>query len=95
MLRIGIAGLNRGSSFIGLFNARPDAQVAAVCANTEATLAHFSKSLGVPGYTDYDEFCGADIDAIVVATPPLKAPVSSTCSRRTCATSRSSGRCMR
>jgi predicted dehydrogenase len=70
MLRVGIAGLNRGSSFVGMFDARPDAQVAAVCANTEDTLEHFSRSLDVPGYPDYDEFCEADLDAIVVATPP-------------------------
>ncbi|MGQ9729800.1 MAG: Gfo/Idh/MocA family protein [Candidatus Zipacnadales bacterium] len=71
MIRIGIAGLHRGASFIGLLNARPDTCVAAVCATSQPVVAQVAASLGVPGFTDYDEFCSADLEAIVIATPPV------------------------
>ncbi len=70
MLKVGIAGLNRGSSFIGLINGREDACVAAVCAvdDRRETLA---AELDVPGYAEFGELCDSDVDAIVVATPPV------------------------
>jgi len=70
MLRVGIAGLHRGSGFLGLFKAREDAHVAAVCDRDADLLKHFRVSLDVPGYADLDELCQADVDAVVIATPP-------------------------
>ena len=69
MLKIGIAGLNRGASFIGLIDGRDDACVAAVCAVGDER-DRWADRLGVPGFTEFGELCASDVDAIVVATPP-------------------------
>ncbi len=70
MLRVGIAGLHRGGGFPGLFNARSDAKVASVCDRNADVREGFATSLGVPGYAEFEELCQAEVDAIVVATPP-------------------------
>jgi predicted dehydrogenase len=70
MLRVGVAGLHRGSGFVGLFRARGDACVAAVCDRNADVREHFAQDLGVPAYPEFDELCAAEVDAVVVATPP-------------------------
>lgn len=74
-LRIGIAGLRRGGSFCGVFNARPDATVAAVCDVNQERARSFAESHSVPRWvTSFDDLLACDIDAVVVGTPaPLHA----------------------
>jgi len=71
MLRVGIVGLGRGSSFIGLFNGRPDSCIAAVCDVRQEAREHWAGQLGVPAHASFEELCASEVDAIVVATPPV------------------------
>ena len=70
MFSIGIAGLNRGASFIGLIDAHPDARLGALCATDPERLASLSEQHDVPAYAEFAELCESDVDAVVVATPP-------------------------
>jgi len=71
MLRIGIAGLGRGSSFVGLLNARPDTRVTAVCDVREEAREDWARRLEAKPCASFGELCQAEVDAIVVATPPV------------------------
>ena len=71
-LKIGIAGLRRGGSFIGVFNARPDCQVTAACDVNAARAQEFAAANGVEQwFADYDDLLASDVDAIVVGVPPV------------------------
>jgi len=74
-LKIGIIGLRRGASFLGVLNSRADAQVTAVCDVNAERARGFAKSNEVPQwFASHDDLLGSDIDAVVVATPaPLHA----------------------
>ena len=78
-LRIGIAGLRRGVSFANVFSHRPDCIVVAGCdpnrERAEAFRQQFETVEAV--YADYGEFCGHELDAIVIVTP---APTHAECS---------------
>lgn len=71
MLKIGIIGLGRGSSFIELFNARQDTRVTAVCDLNEGLCREWAARTGATPYASVDDLCRSDVDAIVVATPPI------------------------
>jgi predicted dehydrogenase len=50
-------------------------ELVALCDNFKTRLDEESARLGVPGYTDYDEFLKHDMDAVIIATPfPMHAP---------------------
>ena len=68
-LRIGIAGLRRGLSHANVFNSRDDCSVVAVCDMNSERAEASAKNYNAESYTDYNEFCQHEMDAIVVATP--------------------------
>lgn len=74
-IKIGVAGLRRGGSFVRVFNNRPDCEVAAVCDVNEERARSFAESNGIPAWhARYEDLLAADLDAVVVATPaPLHA----------------------
>ncbi|MBP8955083.1 MAG: Gfo/Idh/MocA family oxidoreductase [Armatimonadetes bacterium] len=74
-LRIGIAGLRRGASFCGVFNARKDSKVTAVCDVNEERARNFAEANAVNRWvTSFEDLLACDVDAVVVGTPaPLHA----------------------
>lgn len=79
-LKIGVAGVRRGSGPAKVLQLHQDCELAAVCdLNTERAKA-FAETNNVPHwYDDYDAFVNSDLDAIVVATP---APVHVECTEK-------------
>jgi predicted dehydrogenase len=71
MLKIGIVGLGRGSSYVGLVNARADARVTAVCDVREEVRTQWAERLEAQACATMEELCASEVDAIVVATPPV------------------------
>ncbi|MDQ1329033.1 MAG: hypothetical protein QG641_2322, partial [Candidatus Poribacteria bacterium] len=70
MLKIGIVGLGRGMSHLGVFSQRTDTKVVAVCDVDEARAKKVKDDHGLEkAYTDYDEFLSHDMDIVVIATP--------------------------
>ena len=76
-LKIGIAGLRRGLSFVNVFNSHDDCRLVAVCDLDLGRAEETGKRLDAVAFSNYDEFCEYDLDAIVVATPW---PVHTECS---------------
>jgi predicted dehydrogenase len=78
-LRIGIAGLRRGRSFVAVFQNMPHCEVVAACdPNLERAESLQQQCPSVEAvYTDYATFCQHNLDAVVVATP---APTHAHCS---------------
>ena len=76
-LRIGIAGLRRGRSYINVFNNREDCRIVAGCDVNAQRAEDFGNEYNVATYSEYEAFCQHDLDAIVVATP---VPVHAECS---------------
>ena len=68
-IKVGIAGLRRGRSFVNVFNSRDDCQIAAVCDLNAERAEAAGKELNAVAFSDFDKFCEHDLDAIVVATP--------------------------
>ena len=70
-----VAGLNRGSSFVTLFNENPHCEMVAVCDVQSEKLAAQS---GIAGFTDFEEMLErARPDVVAIITPgPLHAPQS-------------------
>jgi len=69
-LRIGVAGLGRGMSFVRVFAHHAECELTAVCDVQPGKAAKIADEHGVPmHFEDYSELCRAEIDAIVVATP--------------------------
>jgi predicted dehydrogenase len=77
-LKVGIAGLRRGSAFLGPLAAWRDTRVAAVCDTDRAVLEARRDEFGdAQVFTSYSEMLESGIDAVVVATPiHLHAPQS-------------------
>jgi len=70
MLKIGIVGLGRGMSHLGVFSQRTDTKVVAVCDVDETRAKKVKDDHGLEkAYTDYDEFLSHDMDIVVIATP--------------------------
>ena len=69
-LKIGIAGMRRGVNFGRLFQNRKDCEVVAVCDLSQEQADAAAKTLDAKPYTNYEEFCKSDIDAVAVVTPP-------------------------
>jgi len=74
MLKVGIVGLRRGSSFF-TFNLMPGAEVTAICDIDREQLNQCGDHHHVSNrYTRYEDMLRADLDIVVIATPlPLHA----------------------
>ncbi|AKH85716.1 oxidoreductase [Streptomyces sp. CNQ-509] len=70
-VRVAIAGLGFGAEFIPIYQAHPDAELAAVCQRTETALTQVADHFGVPGrFTSFDAMLrDPGIDAVHINTP--------------------------
>ncbi|MCL2742112.1 MAG: Gfo/Idh/MocA family oxidoreductase [Oscillospiraceae bacterium] len=68
MLKVGIVGA-RGMSTVMGFGENPDSEVTAVCDLDEGVSRSLADRLGVRPYRVFEDMLGADIDAVVIATP--------------------------
>ncbi|PKO23891.1 MAG: hypothetical protein CVU38_01720 [Chloroflexi bacterium HGW-Chloroflexi-1] len=77
-LKVGIAGLRRGSCYIEVFEAQKNVYVTALCDKDEDILRKFeAKKKDARIFTEYEEFLKSDLDIVVVAVPlPLHASFS-------------------
>ena len=74
-MRVGVAGLRRGQSFLRVFGQRDDCEVVAVCDTSPEALAEVGDRWQIPTRLDlFDDLIQVDLDAVVIATPgPLHA----------------------
>ena len=78
-IRVAIVGLGFGAEFIPIFQAHPDAEMAAICRRNRAELDRCGDKFGVAKrYTRYDDLLAdPDIDAVHINSPiPDHAPMS-------------------
>jgi predicted dehydrogenase len=78
-VRVAIVGLGFGAEFIPIYQAHPDAEMAAVCRRNKAELDRTGDKFGIKKrYTDYAEMLkDPDIDAVHINSPiPDHAPQS-------------------
>ncbi len=70
-VNVGIVGLGKmGLSHHALFNAHPEVGLTSVCDASGYVLSVLNKYTDVPTYGDYEAMLeGADLDAVVIATP--------------------------
>ncbi|MEM2906019.1 MAG: Gfo/Idh/MocA family oxidoreductase [Candidatus Bathyarchaeia archaeon] len=69
-LRVGVAGLHRGPSFIRTFTTFKETEVTAICDVNQDTLNKVGGSLGIKGrYLDYEDMLASGVEVAVVATP--------------------------
>ena len=70
MLKVGVAGLNRGAGLLNMFALQKDVRVTAGCDVNVQRAESVKERTGLDAvYTDYDEFLSHDMDMVVVATP--------------------------
>jgi predicted dehydrogenase len=69
-LRIGVAGLRRGSGFAKLVSLHPDCQLVAVCDRNIERAREVAGIVQAEPYDDYDRFCQQEMDAVIIVTPP-------------------------
>jgi predicted dehydrogenase len=70
-VRVGVIGTGIGVAHIEALQQVDGVRVAAICSAQEARAAAVAGRFGIPrATTDYRDLLGADIDAIVIATPP-------------------------
>lgn len=69
-IRFGAAGLRRGRGFATLINVRRDCELVAVCDLNRERAEQVAREVGCKAFDDYDAFCAADLDAVVIVTPP-------------------------
>lgn len=78
-IRIALAGLGFGAEFIPIYQAHPDAEIAAICQRSPDKLNAIGDAFGIERrYTDYEALLqDPDIDAVHINTPiPDHAPQS-------------------
>lgn len=68
-VRFGVIGLRRGQSLVRACQAVGGATVAALYDLDEQKGREMAESIGATPYADFDAFLGAEIDAVVVASP--------------------------
>lgn len=69
-LRIGIAGLGRGSHFLSALTSWEDTEVAAVCDTDPARVEKVKDRIGgARAFEDYSEMLDSGVEAVLVATP--------------------------
>lgn len=76
-LRVGVAGMRRGTSFARMFVNRDDCEVVAVCDLNAARAEQAAAGIGATAYSEYGAFCEHDMDAVAIITPP---PTHAECS---------------
>lgn len=70
MLKVGVAGLRRGTSLLRVFALHKDVRIVAACDVNEERGESVGKQMELEAvYTDYNEFLSHDMDVVVVATP--------------------------
>ena len=71
VLKVGLAGAPRGSSFVGAFRSIPETEITSICDIDEKRLLEIAEKHHIPGrYTDYEGMLEKeDLDIVVVATP--------------------------
>jgi len=70
--KVGIVGLSRGKGFVSVFGAHPRVAVTALCDTDEDRLSQTGEAFGLSDscqFTSFDEFLGAPMDIVVIATP--------------------------
>ncbi len=78
-IRIALVGLGFGAEFIPIYQAHPNAEIAAICQRNPEKLAAIGDAFGIDKrYTDYEELLlDTEIDAVHINTPiPDHAPQS-------------------
>jgi predicted dehydrogenase len=71
-LNVGLVGLGFGAEFIPIYQAHPQAQVAAICQRDAAKLAETADRFGIEGgrYTSYEDMLAdPNVDAVHINTP--------------------------
>ncbi|MDP7062595.1 MAG: Gfo/Idh/MocA family oxidoreductase, partial [Planctomycetota bacterium] len=70
-VRVAIVGLGFGAEFIPIYQAHPQAELAAICQRNQDKLNEIGDAFGVEErFTDFDELLkDADIDAVHINTP--------------------------
>ena len=70
-VRVGIVGLGFGAEFIPIYQAHPDAEMAAVCRRDKAGVDECGDKFGIPKrYTAYEDLLAdPDIDAVHINSP--------------------------
>ena len=69
-LKVGVAGLRRGVSYINGFKALEEAEVVAICDVNRSTLEKVGETFGIKNqYLDYEEMLEGGIDIAVVSSP--------------------------
>ncbi len=71
MIRMGMVGLGFGAEFIPIYQAHPDAEVAAICRRNEAELKKTGDQFGIDTrYTNYaDVLSDANVDCVHINSP--------------------------
>ena len=76
-LKIGIAGANRGSSFMVPFTTISETKVTAICDLNEDVLEGIGEKFGIEQrFTQYEEMLD-QIDVVVLAGEPPRTPIHS------------------
>lgn len=66
-IRVGVVGVRRGSTFARGAGPLLGMELVALCDTWEERLREAGKQFGVMTYTDFDEFLGHDMDAVILA----------------------------
>jgi predicted dehydrogenase len=66
-IRVGVVGVGRGGGFARGAGPHLGMELVAICDTWEEKLLSVGKELGVTTYTDFDEFLGHDMDAVILA----------------------------
>ncbi len=66
-IRVGVVGLGRGQTFIQQSTPVVGMELVALCDTWEERLVEFGEKHHVATYTDFEEFLGHDMDAVVLA----------------------------
>lgn len=65
-IRVGVVGVGRGMSFAGMAE-QVGMELVALCDTWEEKLRQAGQRCGVATYTDYEEFLGHDLEAVILA----------------------------
>lgn len=71
-IRIGLAGVGRGTAYGSVFSQTPRAEIVALCDTDSASLAASGRDFNLPDnrlFTNYEDMLDCGIDAVIVGTP--------------------------
>jgi predicted dehydrogenase len=70
-IRVGVIGTGIGAEHIRAFRQVPGAAVVAVCSAQQGRAEAMARQFAIPrATTDYRDLLGADVDAVIITTPP-------------------------